>query len=65
VLVDHSATGGAPVVLERNPTYAKLFGRIEQEAQFGALVTDFTMIRAGSLHRANGAICAACGRSAA
>ena len=54
VLVDHSATRGAPVVLERNPTYLNLFGRIEQEAQFGALVTDFTMIRAGSLHLANG-----------
>jgi lon-related putative ATP-dependent protease len=54
VLVDHTGLLGAPVVLERNPTYGNLFGRIEQEAQFGALVTDFTMIRSGSLHRANG-----------
>jgi lon-related putative ATP-dependent protease len=54
VLVDHTGLQGAPVVLERNPTYGNLFGRIEQEAQFGALVTDFTMIRSGSLHRANG-----------
>ena len=54
VLVDNSNQSGAPVVLERNPTYANLFGRIEQEAQFGTLVTDYTLIRRGSLHRANG-----------
>jgi lon-related putative ATP-dependent protease len=54
VLVDNSRQKGAPVVLERNPTYANLFGRVEQEAQFGTLVTDFTLIRSGSLHRANG-----------
>ncbi|NLE76289.1 MAG: AAA family ATPase, partial [Chloroflexi bacterium] len=54
VLVDNSSASGAPVVAEFNPTYNNLFGRIEKEAQFGALVTDFTMIRSGSLHRANG-----------
>jgi lon-related putative ATP-dependent protease len=54
VLVDNSELEGAPVVMELNPTYNNLFGRIEQEAQFGALVTDFTMIREGALHRANG-----------
>ena len=54
VFVDNSGQAGAPVVLERNPTYANLFGRIEQEAQFGTLVTDYTLIRRGSLHRANG-----------
>ena len=54
VLVDNSSQSGAPVILERNPTYANLFGRIEQEAQFGTLVTDYTLIRRGSLHRANG-----------
>ena len=53
VLVDNSELEGAPVVMELNPTYNNLFGRIEKEAQFGALVTDFTMIREGSLHRAN------------
>jgi lon-related putative ATP-dependent protease len=42
------------VVTELNPTYNNLFGRIEQEARFGALVTDFSLIRGGSLHRANG-----------
>jgi len=54
VLVDNSELEGAPVITELNPTYNNLFGRIEKEAQFGALVTDFTMIREGSLHRANG-----------
>ena len=54
VLVDNSELEGAPVVTELNPTYFNLFGRIEKEARFGALVTDFTMIREGSLHRANG-----------
>jgi lon-related putative ATP-dependent protease len=37
-----------------NATYQNLFGRIEKEAQFGALITDFTMIRGGFLHKANG-----------
>ncbi|HEY9089887.1 MAG TPA: ATP-binding protein [Anaerolineaceae bacterium] len=54
VLVDNGAVKGAPVVTELNPTYNNLFGRVEMEAQFGALVTDFTLIRNGSLHRANG-----------
>jgi lon-related putative ATP-dependent protease len=54
VIVDNSDVSGAPVVTEFNPTYQHLFGRIEKEAQFGALVTDFTMIRGGSLHKANG-----------
>ncbi|UCH02131.1 MAG: AAA family ATPase [Candidatus Bathyarchaeota archaeon] len=54
VVVDNSGLKGAPVVMELNPTYHGLFGRIEKEAQFGALTTDFTMIRAGSMHKANG-----------
>jgi lon-related putative ATP-dependent protease len=54
VLVDNSELEGAPVILELNPTFSNLFGRIEKEAQFGALSTDFTMIKSGSLHRANG-----------
>lgn len=54
VLVDNGGLQGAPVVMELNPTYNNLFGRIEKEAQFGAMLTDFTMIRAGCLHRANG-----------
>lgn len=55
VLVDNSKTEGAPVVFEPNPTYNNLFGRIEHVMQYGGVaVTDFTMIRSGALHRANG-----------
>ena len=54
VLVDNSETKGAPVVLERNPNYGNLIGGIERRAQFGALITDFNLIRPGSLHKANG-----------
>ena len=54
IAVDNSDVKGAPVVMATNATYQNLFGRIEKEAQFGALVTDFTMIRGGFLHKANG-----------
>lgn len=54
VIVDNSNLQGAPVIVELSPTYQNLFGRIEKEAQFGVLTTDFTMIRSGSLHKANG-----------
>lgn len=54
VIVDHSRSRGAPVVFETNPTYRNLLGRIEQEVRFGMLTTNFTHIRAGSLHQANG-----------
>lgn len=54
VFVDNSELKGAPVIIEYNPTYPNLFGRIEREAQFGALYTDFTLVKAGALHKANG-----------
>jgi lon-related putative ATP-dependent protease len=54
VLVTHDATPGAPIVSEDNPTYSNLVGRVEHIAQLGALVTDFTLIKPGVLHRANG-----------
>jgi lon-related putative ATP-dependent protease len=54
VVVDHSQQQGAPVVFEANPTFANLIGRIEHRSEFGALMTDFSMIKAGCLHRANG-----------
>jgi len=54
VIADSSGLKGAPVVTELNPTYTSLFGRIEREAVFGALTTDFTLIIRGSLHTANG-----------
>lgn len=54
LLVDHSATRGAPVVCEDNPTFGNLIGRIEHISQMGTLVTNFSLIRAGALHRACG-----------
>jgi lon-related putative ATP-dependent protease len=54
LLVAHDHDGGAPVVYEDQPAYNNLVGRIEHRAHMGALETDFTMIRAGALHRANG-----------
>lgn len=55
LLVDNKDTDGAPVVFESNPTYNNLFGRIEHVMQYGGVaVTDFSMIRAGALHKANG-----------
>ena len=54
VVVDHARTHGAPVVVETNPTYHNLIGRIEHQAMLGDVKTDHTMIKAGALHRANG-----------
>jgi predicted ATP-dependent protease len=57
VLVNEDGTHGAhgaPVIVELNATYSNLFGRVEKEAQFGALYTDFTLIKPGALQRANG-----------
>jgi lon-related putative ATP-dependent protease len=54
LLVENSETEGAPVVVEQNATYPNLFGSIERKVQMGVAVTDFTMIKPGSLHRANG-----------
>ena len=54
ILIDNSETKGAPVIIESNPSYPNLFGSIERQAYFGALLTDFTMIKPGALHRANG-----------
>jgi lon-related putative ATP-dependent protease len=53
-LIDHQNTRGAPVIFEANPTYNNVFGQIEKRAYMGALTTDFTMVQAGSLLRANG-----------
>ncbi|MBI0583866.1 MAG: AAA family ATPase [Methanomassiliicoccus sp.] len=54
LIVDNSKATGAPVEIEMRPTYQRLFGYSEREARFGTLVTDYTMIRAGSAHRSNG-----------
>ncbi len=54
LMVDNGASSGKPVVREDLPTYGNLAGRIEHHAHFGTLVTDFTLVRPGALHRANG-----------
>jgi len=54
VVVDNSRLKGAPVIIETNPTYQNMFGRIEKRAHLGAYVTDFTRIKSGSVLRANG-----------
>jgi lon-related putative ATP-dependent protease len=54
VLVDSTGQTGAPVVFEDNPTYQNLNGRVEYISQMGTLITDFTLIKPGALHRANG-----------
>jgi lon-related putative ATP-dependent protease len=54
VIVDQTESAGAPIIYEQNPTYQNLIGRVEYLSQMGALVTDFNLIKAGALHRANG-----------
>jgi lon-related putative ATP-dependent protease len=54
VLVDNRGLSGAPVVLESNPTYHNLVGRIEHRSVWGGVSTNFTLIKPGALHRANG-----------
>ncbi|CAO0820102.1 hypothetical protein DFAR_1360003 [Desulfarculales bacterium] len=53
VFVDNSATEEAPVVVN-HPTYPNLFGGIVRQAQFGALIIDFTLLKAEALHQTNG-----------
>jgi len=54
VMIDNGHTNGAPVILEDKPACQNLIGDIEHSAQMGTLVTDFTLIKPGALHRANG-----------
>ncbi|NMG03246.1 Lon protease family protein [Azoarcus taiwanensis] len=54
LLVGHETASPAPVVFESNPTYPNLVGRVDHVTQMGMMVTNFTMIRPGALHRANG-----------
>ncbi|OEU69613.1 MAG: ATP-dependent protease [Desulfovibrio sp. S3730MH75] len=53
LLVDNSETKGAPVVIADHPTAFNLLGSIDRESEMGALYTDFTLIRAGAIHKAN------------
>jgi predicted ATP-dependent protease len=54
VIVSREPGSSAPVVFEGRPAYSHLVGRVEQRAHMGTLTTDFTLIRGGALHRANG-----------
>src|SRR5262249_21754210 len=54
VLIDNGTIEGAPVVVERNPTYYNLIGRQDYRSVMGTVVTDFRQIKPGALHRANG-----------
>ena len=54
LIVDHSETRGAPVVVTFNPTYTNLMGETEYDSEFGSLTTDFMKIKSGLFHQANG-----------
>lgn len=54
VIVKNEKGSGAPIVHLDHPTQGNLVGRVERIQQYGALLTDFTLIKSGALHRANG-----------
>jgi predicted ATP-dependent protease len=54
LIVDNDGLTGAPVIIEDNPLFRSLFGSIEYQSDNDVLVTDFSRIRAGSLHKAHG-----------
>ncbi|MGI9416598.1 MAG: Lon protease family protein [Geminicoccaceae bacterium] len=54
LLIERSRDQRAPIVYEDHPSHQNLLGRIEHLSQFGALSTDFSLIKPGALHRANG-----------
>ncbi|OOZ40834.1 ATP-dependent protease [Solemya pervernicosa gill symbiont] len=54
LLIDQSDSKGAPIIYNDNPSFQSMVGRVEHIAQMGALITDFTLIKPGALHQANG-----------
>ncbi|MHB0976106.1 MAG: Lon protease family protein [Candidatus Aquicultorales bacterium] len=54
LFVSNDKLSGAPVVMEVNPSYYNLFGKVEYKAEMGGMTTDFSMVKAGALHKANG-----------
>lgn len=54
VIVKNEKDSGAPIIHLDHPTQGNLVGRVERIQQLGALVTDFTLIKSGALHQANG-----------
>ncbi|MBF0482557.1 MAG: AAA family ATPase, partial [Desulfovibrionaceae bacterium] len=57
LFVDNGKTTGAPVIVCDHPSYFNLLGCIERETEMGAMYTDFTLVKAGAIHRANGGYC--------
>lgn len=54
LFIDNSNTQGSPVIMDSNYSYHNLFGRLEYENQYGMLRTDYTMLKPGAIHKANG-----------
>ncbi|UCD08337.1 MAG: AAA family ATPase [Dehalococcoidales bacterium] len=54
VFVDNSAAKGPPVIVESNPNFGNIFGKIERRFLFGGYLSDHTMLKAGSLNKATG-----------
>ncbi len=54
LFIDNSELEGAPVIMDSNYSYHNLFGKLEYENYYGAFKTDYTMLKPGLLHRANG-----------
>jgi len=54
LVVEHEKDSPAPIIYEQNPTLDNLIGKIDSINQYGTLVSDFSLIKAGALHKANG-----------
>lgn len=54
LFVDNSNTQGSPVIMDSNYSYQNIFGKLEYENQYGMLKTDYTMLKSGTIHKANG-----------
>ena len=54
LFIDNSGEEGCPVVMDSNYAYQNLFGKLEYENYYGSLKTDFTMLKPGLMHKANG-----------
>ena len=54
VFVDNSSISGPPIILEPNPNWFNMFGKIERKALMGTYMSDHTMIKAGAVQSANG-----------
>ena len=54
LFIDNSTLEGAPIIMSNNYSYTNLFGKLEYENQYGVLKTDYTMLKSGLLHQANG-----------